>query len=237
MLARNIMKAKALPEMSRSRFTNTTHRSSIVSHVLPSFRTANTTSRSSPINRFIIPKMHQTRNFSINGDTPPPVKKAERSPIVQACHKLPENKLSVGSPKPLTVCSKNVLLTRVCQATFLYHKLHPKQIPKGWSNDPVDLERALSIPVSDCGDDFKAPMHILVFVHHNEAITWFLFGAGTKFYFYDRKTSSVHEITESDRLDEVLKMIVDVRAEGMETALVGKVYEDDLECGSLMAAS
>lgn len=235
MFARDIMKAKALPEMSR--FANTTHRSSIVSHVLPSVRTANTTSPSSPINQFIIPKMHQTRDFSIKGDTPPPVKKAERSPIVQAYHKLPENKLAVGFSTPLTACSKTILLTLVCQATFLYHKLHPEQIPKGWSNDPVDLERALSIPVSDCGDDFKAPMPILVFVHHNEVITWFLFGAGTKFYFYDRKTSAVHEITESDRLDEVLKMIVDVCAQGIKTALVGKVYGDDLECGSLMAAS
>lgn len=157
----------------------------------------------------------QNRNFSLQGAIPPAPKEEERSPITQACSKLPEN----------------ILL-----ATYLYYKLRAEQVPPGWSNDPVHLEKALSIPVEDCGAQFKVSMPILVFVDHNDVITWYLFEAGAKYYFYSR-SCSVYHIKGSGKLVDVLSEIAEVGVKGMMTSVVGRVHGDDLECGSLMVAS
>jgi hypothetical protein len=125
----------------------------------------------------------------------------------------------------------------ICQSTFLFHRLNVDQVPSGWSNDPKDLEKALSIPVQDCGDSFKEPMPVLVFIHHHEVITWYIFEASGKYYLYSRLTSSLHQIDEPGNLDEVLAKLAESGTERVRTVHVGRVYGDDLECGSLMAAS
>ncbi|KAK4695967.1 hypothetical protein P7C71_g1873, partial [Lecanoromycetidae sp. Uapishka_2] len=158
----------------------------------------------------------QHRNFAMQGAVPPAPRREEPEPITQACHRLPNFRLTL---------------------TFLFYRLRTSQVPPGWSNNPADLEKALTIPVHRCGNAFKAAMPILVLVDHDELISWYLFAAGGKYYLYSHLSGSVHEITESRKLELILEKISESSVGSVMTALVGRVHDDELGSESCMVAS
>lgn len=214
-----------------SQAANPTTRASMLSRSgVLKIQVANTAPRSSLVNPFAIPTMQQYRYLSMKGDTPPLPKKVERSPVTQACHKLPEFKLQVSSAILDTVCLKDALLIGMSQATFLYHKLPTEQIPSGWSNNPVELEKALRIPVQDCGLDFKAQMPILVALAQDKStIEWYFFENQGRFYLYYLMDDYVHWIMEPSKLEYILKKLAKPDAGGLETLLAGRVHSDVLD--------
>lgn len=244
MLSRTIPSLKVTIKRTESSMASCTaeykmQKPRFVSSVFP--HNAYTTTRyggSSLLNRTIISGPKNVRTFSMKGDTPPAAKELEPSPITQACHKLPQHKLQVSSSTTVAALSQSKPLTGISQPTFLYHKLADDKVPSGWSNDPAKLEGALGIHVEDCGLEFKAAMPIMVALAQDGAtVEWYLFETHGKYYFYQRKTVGLFFIMEPTRLEDILTKITSVGVGNIDMVLVGRVHGDDLECGSLMAAS
>jgi len=210
-LTRNIAKTNISSALSKA--TNTAHGSVGSNPFAPRFLAAKSVSLFS---------FQPYRALAMMRETPPITRKIEPSPATQACCKLPENE---------------------DRSTFLFYKLKADQVPYGWSNNPANLEKTLSIPMQGLGYRFKPTMPILVLLQ-DDVIMWYLFEAMGKYHLYNRSSHSAYEITESKKLDEVLEKLDEIlenidesSAEGVQPSIAGGVHGEDLEYGSLMAAS
>ncbi|KAK4695964.1 hypothetical protein P7C71_g1874, partial [Lecanoromycetidae sp. Uapishka_2] len=185
--------------------------------------------RSSLLNRTIASSVQKARNFSVKDDTTP-IAKDEVSPTTQTSCNLSEFKSEVETSTPSTAYWNDLSQAITPEITFWYRELCPERIPSGWSNDPMDLDRALAIPVEDCGLDTMACVPILVELAQDDAaIERYLFEIYGRFYFYHRKSEGVFLIMESGYLIDVLDKLADVGAENVETGFIGNIFWEEVE--------
>lgn len=125
-----------------------------------------------------------------------------------ARYMLPENTAHVSLFANNTLSS--ILTSSVFQTTFLYQKVSPDWIPKGYSNEPVDLEKVIDHNLDKhYGSIFNDAKPVLVKIKEG-MVAWHVLEAKGKYYMRHGRLGYLHHVEgpaswvalgEEDRLE------------------------------------